>query len=146
MLNFSPKTFTELLVPLYNKISDAFGGFGLHSCGDYSHLFTSLRDNVRNLRAIHINAGENSFKKAVEVFKGTDTVIIPRWVLNKTEKYVDRADFVRDILRNKTDDVSVFLQAHRLGDQGGVPEENENIMGYKIMSIIERYNQTGEVI
>ncbi|MCL2832953.1 MAG: uroporphyrinogen decarboxylase family protein [Treponema sp.] len=143
-VNLSPQSFEKFIVPVYNKISDAFGGFGIHCCGDYSHLFTAFRDNIKNLRAVWINAGENYFEKAVDVFRGTNTVIITRWLMSNTKPYKNRIDFVRDTLRTKTDDVSVFIQGHRLGPVAR--EQNLNIYGYEIMHMIEHYNQYGTVL
>jgi hypothetical protein len=149
MMNMSPKALTEFVIPCYNRLSDAFGGIGFHCCGDYSHLFTALRDNVKNLRAVQLNAAECAFEKAAEVFRGTDTVIILRWPMNKIKMYGNRIDFITDTLRNKPDDLTVFIQAHWMPwafHEGLIErEDNENIRAYEIMSIFERYNQYGTV-
>ena len=143
-MNLSPKIFTEMIIPLYNRISEEFGGIGIHCCGNYSHLFPALRDNVKNLRAVFINAGENSFEKAVEAFRGTETVIVTRWILNTFKTYQSRIDFIRDTLKTKTDDVTVFIQGHRISP--AAREDNVNIMSYEILKILEHYNQYGEVL
>ena len=148
VINLSPKAFADFIVPCYNRLSEAFGGFGVHCCGDYSHLFTALRDNVKNLRAIWINAAECPFEKAAEVFKGTQTVVIIRWPMNKTKFFRNRAEFVTDTLKIKPDDLSVFIQAHYFHpeyDSIAENETNQNIRGYEIMSILERFSSFGVI-
>ena len=146
MMSLSPKAFVEFMVPCYNRISDAFGGIGLHSCGDPSHLFTVMRDNIKNLRALWINSGEYPFEKAAEVFKGTNTVITTRLSLQTKRGYANRTEFIKDMLRMKPDDLSLLLCAQLenspqiWADKSGL-EENENIRAYEIMSVFERYNQ-----
>ena len=150
IVTISPETLVEFVVPYWNRISEEFGGIMIHSCGEYSHLFETMRDNVHELRGIWMNTGENSFEKAVAAFRGTDTVIIPRWVINKSQWYGDRVDFVKRILAQKDPDVSVFLQAHyfnlqRMHDPDVDDEPDQNAVGKEILRVIEKYVAKGVV-
>jgi len=129
IINLSPEMFREFLVPHYCRISEEFNGIVTHCCGNYAHLFPVLRDHVPNVRGVWMNAGECSFRRAVEVFRGTDTVIIPRWVLNSIQHFSSRIDFVNFILATKTPDISVLLQANYFGScngkiEGSLAEQN----------------------
>jgi len=148
IINLSPLKFLEFVVPYYNKISDIFGGIIIHCCGEFSHLFSVMRDKIRNLRGIWLNAGECNVKKAVEIFRGTNTVIIPRWVLNQVNCFKDRIDFINYILQLKTPDISMFIQAHSFIEhtsitQPGVikPEDDHNLVSKMILNIIEDYEK-----
>ena len=52
----SPALHDEFGVPYLNRLSDAFGGVYIHSCGDWTHLFSSL-ETVRGLRGLAIARG-----------------------------------------------------------------------------------------
>jgi hypothetical protein len=110
-----------------------------------------------------MNAGECSFQWAVEVFRGTDTVIIPRWVLNKWYSFDSRVDFVKYILATRTPDVSVFLQAHYFRAQAqdvqaqaqerdaereaplSKGHQNPNTVAERILQVIEKYVSQGVI-
>jgi len=138
ILTLSPAMLLEFIIPHYRRISEEFNGILFHSCGNYAHLFAVLRDNVPNVRGIWMNAGECSFERAVEVFRGTDTVIIPRWVLNKLRSFTTRLDFVRYILATKTPDISVLLQTNFFRDNERTPEA-QNAVSEEILRILEAY-------
>jgi hypothetical protein len=150
VINISPQMALEFAIPYYNRISDAMGGCVIHSCGDWSHHFEMFKENVHNLRGIWFNAGECSFERAAEVFRGTDVVLIPRWPLSTKYFFRSRVDFVRQILAAKPPDVSVLLQAHHFGDQSrydpGVADElDQNAVSEQIMLVIERFLRVGAV-
>ena len=54
----SPEMHDTFSVPYMNMLSEEFGGIAMHSCGDWTHQFTSL-DKVRNLIAAGVR-GERS--------------------------------------------------------------------------------------
>ena len=145
----SPTQALEFAIPYINRMSDAFGGILVHSCGEWAHQFEVIRDNVHNLRAIWLNAGECSFDRAVDVFSGTDVVIVTRWALNNNPYHFDsRLDFVKQMLASKTPDVSVFLQAHPQpaqwqSDPDLEEESSPNAVSEEILQVIERYVREG---
>ena len=109
LATMSAEMALEFEVPYINQISDAFGGVAIHSCGALMHQFETLKNNVRNLRGFYFNAGTTSFEVAVNAFRGTDVVLMPRWDVNKPFRYESRLDFVRKLLSLKTDDITVYL-------------------------------------
>lgn len=137
----SPELAIEFEIPYINRISDAFGGVAIHACGNLVPQFELLKKHVRNLRGIYFNAGECSFQSAVDVFRGTDVVLMPRWALNHPYRYESRLDFVKKILSLKTDDVTVYLiasySAHR-----ELMDEDPYGMAEEIVKYIQQYHKT----
>jgi len=91
----SPALHDEFSVPYLNRISDAFGGVYVHSCGDWIHLFPSL-EKVRNLRGLEFGASEAPYEKVLARFGGR-TVLACRVGLHRDIKFAGMADFVRRI-------------------------------------------------
>lgn len=138
----SPEKALGFIVPCCNRLSKDLGGIVLHSCGDWSHHFEMLKKIVPRLRGIWFNVGECSFRRAVEVFRGTDVVLIPHRPMVQKYPFKSRLDFVRQILAAKTPDASVFQQAQYFGTS---KEDDENAVSEEILRVIERYLRTGEV-
>ena len=109
LATISPKMALEFEIPYINRISEAFGSVTIHSCGAFHHQFDLLKKHIRNMRGIYFNAGECDFQAAVDVFKGTDVILMPRMGLNDAYVSKSRLDFVQRILSMKTDDVTVYL-------------------------------------
>lgn len=105
----SPEMALEFEVPYLNQISEEFGGIAIHSCGSFHHQFKMLKKEIKDLRGFYFNAGTTSFKTAVETFRGTDVVLMPRWDVNKPFRFTSRFDFVKNLLSIKTDDITVYL-------------------------------------
>lgn len=142
IMHLSPKNFSEFVVPYYNRISDAFGGIILHSCGKYPHLFSTMRDEIRNLRGINFNAGDNAcnIDKAFEVFKGTNTVLIPGSIIPGTvHNFKDRVDYVKYILKLKTPDHSVLFCSYPTI----IAEPDHNATSKIVLDILEHYKKSG---
>ena len=114
----------EFEIPYINQISDAFGGVAIHSCGGLMHQFETLKKGVKNLRGFWFNASTTSFEAAVDVFKGTDIVLMPRWDVNVPFRFESRLDFVKKLLSLKTDDITVYLIATPPEDPT-IPEEKD---------------------
>jgi uroporphyrinogen-III decarboxylase len=91
----SPAQHDEFGVPYLNRISDAFGGVYVHSCGDWTHLFPSLA-KIRGLRGLEFGASEAPFDKVLARFGGK-TVLACRVGLHRDIKFAGMADFVRRI-------------------------------------------------
>lgn len=138
----SPDLAIEFEVPYLNMISDAFGGIAIHACGNLAPQFEVLKTHVRNLRGIYFNAGECSFKAAVDTFRGTDVVLMPRWALNAPFSYTSRLDFAKRLLDIKTDDVTVYLIVSSCADARIGQEENPFLASEEIVRNIECYKLT----
>jgi len=137
----SPQLALAFEVPYLNMISDAFGGIAIHACGNLAPQFEVLKKHVRNLRGIYFNAGECSFKAAVDAFHGTDVVLMPRWALNAPFAYASRLDFAQRLLDMKTDDVTVYLIVSPCADSRIGWEENAFLASEGIVQYIENYVQ-----
>ena len=140
----SPKMALEFEVPYINRISDAFGGVVIHACGTLEINYQTVADHVRNLRGFWFNVGETSFPKAVDILRGTDAVLFPRWALNQHYPFESRLDFVKKVLAAKTPDMSVWLIAHQSAD-ARLHDEDPNAVSEEILRVIHRYEETGMV-
>ncbi len=92
----SPELHDEFGVPYLNRLSDAFGGIYIHSCGDWTHLFSSL-EKVRGLRGLEFGASEAPYGKVLARFGGK-TVLACRVGLHRDIRFAGMADFVRKII------------------------------------------------
>jgi len=92
----SPELHDEFGVPYLNRISDAFGGIYIHSCGDWTHLFSSL-EKVRGLRGLEFGASEAPYGKVLARFGGK-TVLACRIGLHRNIRFAGMADFVRKVI------------------------------------------------
>ena len=92
----SPELHDEFGVPYLNRLSDAFGGIYVHSCGDWTHLFPSL-EKVRGLRGLEFGASEAPYDKVLARFGGK-TVLACRIGLHRDIRFAGMADFVRKII------------------------------------------------
>ena len=103
----SPELHDEFGVPYLNRLSDAFGGVYIHSCGDWTHLFASL-ENVRNLRGLEFGASEAPYGEVLERFCGR-TVLACRIGLHRDIRFAGMADFVKKVLRAAPTPRGLFL-------------------------------------
>ncbi len=92
----SPELHDEFGVPYLNRLSDAFGGVYIHSCGDWTHLFPSL-EKVRGLRGLEFGASEAPYDKVLARFGGR-TVLACRIGLHRDIHFDGMADFVRKVV------------------------------------------------
>ncbi len=92
----SPELHDEFGVPYLNRLSDAFGGIYVHSCGDWTRLFPSL-EKVRGLRGLEFGASEAPYDKVLARFGGK-TVLACRVGLHRDITFAGMADFVRRIV------------------------------------------------
>jgi hypothetical protein len=92
----SPELHDEFGVPYLNRLSDAFGGVYIHSCGDWTHLFPSL-EKVRGLRGLEFGASEAPYDKVLTRFGGR-TVLACRVGLHRDIRFASMADFVKRVL------------------------------------------------
>lgn len=92
----SPALHDEFGVPYLNRLSEAFGGLYVHSCGDWTHLFSSL-EKVRGLKGLEFGASEAPYAKVLARFGGR-TVLACRIGLNRDIRFGGMADFVRKVI------------------------------------------------
>ena len=140
----SPQMAMEFEVPYLNRISDAFGGVAIHACGKLETNYHTLKNHVRNLRGLYFNAGETSFAKAVETFRGSDVILMPRWALNQHYPFESRLDYVKTVLAAKTVDMNVYLIACQCADAAYL-DEDPIAVSRQILQMIERYEAKGAI-
>jgi hypothetical protein len=92
----SPDLHDEFSVPYLDRLSDAFGGIYIHSCGDWTRLFPSL-EKVRGLRGLEFGASEAPYDKVLARFGGR-TVLACRVGLHRDIRFGGMADFVRRVV------------------------------------------------
>ena len=103
----SPGLHDEFGLPYINRLSDAFGGVYIHSCGDWTHLFPSL-DKVRGLRGLEFGGSEAPFDKVLARFGGR-TVLACRVGLNRDLRFAGMADFARRVIAAAPTPRGLFL-------------------------------------
>jgi len=65
----SPRTYREFGLPYNTRISEAFGGTVLHSCGDIVHVLPGMLETP-GLRGIDLVAPQNDWRKVRETTRG----------------------------------------------------------------------------
>jgi hypothetical protein len=103
----SPELHDEFNVPYLDRLSDAFGGVYVHSCGDWTHLFASL-EKVRGLRGLEFGASEAPYDKVLARFGGK-TGLACRVGLHRDIRFDGMADFVRRVLAAATTPRGLFV-------------------------------------
>jgi hypothetical protein len=102
-----PELHDKFSVPYLNKLSEAFGGVYIHSCGNWLHLFPSL-EKVYNLRGLEFGASEAYYRPVLENFGGK-TVLACRVGLHRDIKFNGMADYITQILRAKKTCRGLFI-------------------------------------
>lgn len=103
----SPELHDEFGLPYLDRLSDAFGGVYIHSCGDWTHLFPSL-EKVRGLRGLEFGASEAPYDKVLARFGGR-TVLACRVGLHRDIRFDGMADFVRRVIAAAPTPRGLFL-------------------------------------
>lgn len=103
----SPDLHDEFGVPYLDRLSDAFGGVYIHSCGDWTHLFPSL-EKVRGLRGLEFGGSEAPYDKVLARFGGR-TVLACRVGLHRDLRFDGMADFVRRVIAAAPTPRGLFL-------------------------------------
>jgi hypothetical protein len=103
----SPELHDEFSVPYLNRLSDAFGGVYIHSCGDWTRLFPSL-EKVRNLRGLEFGGSEAPYDRVLGRFGGK-TVLACRVGLNRDIRFTGMADFARRVIAAAPTPRGLFL-------------------------------------
>jgi len=103
----SPGAHDEFSVPYLDRISDAFGGIYVHSCGNWLHQIPSL-EKVHNLRGVEFGASETPFAGVAERLNGK-VVVACRIGLNRDFPFRSMTAFVRHIQKNKATNRGLFI-------------------------------------
>ncbi len=93
----SPEHHDTFSVPYMNMLSEEFGGVFMHSCGDWTHQFSSL-DRVHNLRGLEFGATEAHYEKVLGRYGGRK-VLACRVGLHRDVKFDGMPDYVDKILK-----------------------------------------------
>ncbi len=94
-------------LPYFNQLSDVFGGFYVHSCGNWSHQIPALK-KIHNLRGLEFGASETPFEIAGEHFGGK-VLLACRVGLNKDYKFNSMAEYVRHIMSTRKTNGGLFI-------------------------------------
>lgn len=94
-------------VPYFNQLSEAFGGFFVHSCGNWTHQIPALK-KIKNLRGLEFGASETPFPIVSEHFGGK-IVLACRVGLNKEFKFSSMAEYVRHIMSARRTNRGLFI-------------------------------------
>lgn len=103
----SAEEHDEFCIPYLNRISEAFGGLYIHSCGNWLHQMPSL-EKVRNLRGLEFGVTETPFEPVAERFGGR-VVLACRVGLHREVKFAGMADYVRKLMRAKKTSRGLFI-------------------------------------
>ena len=94
-------------VPYLDRLSDAFGGVYIHSCGDWTHLAPSL-EKVRGLRGLEFGGSEAPYDRVLARFGGR-TVLACRVGLHRDIRFAGMAEFVSRVLAAAPTPRGLFL-------------------------------------
>jgi hypothetical protein len=97
----------EFCVPYLNRLSDAFGGIYIHSCGNWKHQIPSL-EKVHNLRGVEFGASETPFAPVAERLNGK-AVVACRVGLNRDVHFAGMAEYLRHIRKHKLTNRGLFI-------------------------------------
>jgi uroporphyrinogen-III decarboxylase len=97
----------EFCLPYLNRISDAFGGIYIHSCGNWLHQMPSL-EKVRNVRGLEFGVTETPFPPVAERFGGR-VVLACRVGLHREVKFNGMADYVAKLMGTKKTNRGLFV-------------------------------------
>jgi hypothetical protein len=130
----SPWLYEEFGVPYMNRISEAFGGLVLHSCGDPTMNLPVLR-GIRNFRGLDLGATECSVPAALDAVSGS-AVVAFHIGLNTAPHFPSRLACVEHVLRHARPNGSLFINASTYAC--GLPEGSWQEWNDESALIVER--------
>jgi len=71
----SPRTYREFGVPYNTRISEAFGGIVVHSCGNIVHVLPTMLE-IPGLRGIDLVAPQNDWEKVRDITHGRTSLCL----------------------------------------------------------------------
>lgn len=114
----SPEQHDEFSVPYLNRISEAFGGVYIHSCGNWTHQLPSLQ-HVANLRGVEFGASETPVGPVAEALGGK-AVIACRIGLNRENRFESMPEFISRVRRAWPPNRGLFIH---VDITNGIPGE-----------------------
>jgi hypothetical protein len=96
LVNVSPETYEEFVVPYNNRISEAFGGLFLHSCTIKPQYFPVLK----KLKLTGMNCDLSTSAPVATFLEefGSDMVVAPHAYINTDTLWSSYDAFMRDVL------------------------------------------------
>ncbi len=115
----SPEMHDDFCLPYLNRISRAFGGIFIHSCGNWAHLLPSI-SKVEELKGVEFGAGETEFADVSRELGGK-AVLSTRVGLNMDIHFRSMKEYVLHILEHKKTNRGLFVQ---VDITNGIPGED----------------------
>ncbi len=131
----SPELHDEFNVPYLNRISEAFGGVYIHSCGNWTHQLPSLK-KVINLRGVEFGASETPIGPVVAAL-GAKTLIACRIGLNRENRFESMPEFISLIRKAQPSNRGLFIH---VDITNGIPGDQ-----WPVTDLTEVYRQLGVV-
>ncbi|MBS3970418.1 MAG: hypothetical protein KGZ94_09925 [Clostridia bacterium] len=99
IVNIGPNMFDRFVRPSLERISHAFGGVVVHSCGNWKHHLQKVK-TVQGLKGINFGVGEMLLEDVLEVFDTDESNvrIIPHVGLNLPYTYKSNLEFMKHVL------------------------------------------------
>lgn len=103
----SPKLYREFSLPYLSRLSRAFGGVFIHSCGNFVHNLPVLRE-VEGLRGVNFGATETPVEEVLRVLGG-EVVVSPHVGLNKDIVFQDIFEYLEHLYRVGRDYPGLYI-------------------------------------
>ncbi len=130
----SPEMHDEFHVPFINQLSEEFGGVYIHSCGDWTHQFSSY-DNIYKLRGVEFGASEAPYAKVLDHFNGR-IVTSCRVGFNRDIKFNGMNDFIKRVRSKAKTNNGLFINVDITNGIAEEPwEETDLDVLYKLLNM-----------
>lgn len=135
----SPSQYEEFALPYNNRLSEAFGGIHLHSCGNIAHNYENVLKH-QNLRGINCDAAENELDKLIATFSGK-AVLAPYAGLHARGRFHGAAGYIEELLKHKRTDTAVVATLYDwvIDNRSGKEVEDPSLS--KALGLLNQYNE-----
>lgn len=93
----SPDTYREFGVKYNDKISEAFGGIVIHSCGNITHVLPAMVETA-GVRGIDLVMPQNNWQKVKEATGGKVSLCMRHYYWDHNEKNVDLFNYSKKLI------------------------------------------------
>jgi hypothetical protein len=93
----SPSTYIEFGVRYNQKISDAFGGIIIHSCGDITHVLPAMTETA-GIRGIDLVMPQNNWQKVKDATAGKVSLCMRHYYWDHSDSNVDLLDYSKNLI------------------------------------------------
>ena len=108
MVNVSPATYEEFVLPYNNRIADAFGGLFLHSCTIHEDNLASIL-KIRHLTGVNCDISTSvPVSRLLEVF-GEKVVVAPHCYINTNTNFQNYTEFIEHCLKGWRPGLRLFI-------------------------------------